>query len=429
MSEDRTHLSLGPSPYYFCGANVYYLMTRAADPNTRGDVITVLDDLEAAGVTVVRTWAFNDGPDQWNALQPSPGVFDERVFRALDLVVYEAGRRGLRLLFNLINFWEDYGGMKQYVRWSRAARGLPDSDAEAAQFYEDGWCRAVYGGFIKTLLLRINTITDVVYKDDPTILGWGLANEPQCRLDPGGERGTIAAWAEWAAKLIKRIDTNHLVFMDCEGFLGHSTPEKFHCNPYDCAATGCDFAKDCASTAIDVACCHLYPDLWLPNASSSARLLFSLKWIDAHVNLCRVLGKPLVLSEFGKKLGGRGDREEFYAALLERCVKHMRAGAPMAGTAFWMAAAPSYPDHDGFSVYFSGRRGKFDPAREQTPEAIEGHIAEIQGLNHHEAPNPGEEGIVRKRSSKISGVESVESARAKEMEVGEGCGCCGCRTQ
>ena len=89
---------------YFC------VQTRAADPSTLPDVLSVLDDLAASGnITVLRTWAFADG-EQWSALQPRPGEFDERVFRGLDRVIAEAGRRGLRLLFNLTNFWPDYGG-------------------------------------------------------------------------------------------------------------------------------------------------------------------------------------------------------------------------------------------------------------------------------------------------------------------------------
>ena len=37
-------------------------------------------DAQSLGLTVLRTWAFNDGP-QWNSMQPSPGVLDERVLR------------------------------------------------------------------------------------------------------------------------------------------------------------------------------------------------------------------------------------------------------------------------------------------------------------------------------------------------------------
>ena len=39
--------------------------------------------------------------------------------------------------------------------------------------------------------------------------------------------------------------------------------------------------------------------------------------------------------------------------VLARVLHHMRAGSGLAGSAFWVLAAPSYPDHDGFTVYLS----------------------------------------------------------------------------
>ncbi len=66
-------------------------------------------------MTVIRTWAFCDG-SEWNALQPAPGEWDERVFAALDWVLAQAGARGLRAVLALTNYWEAYGGIKQYVR-------------------------------------------------------------------------------------------------------------------------------------------------------------------------------------------------------------------------------------------------------------------------------------------------------------------------
>ena len=74
-----------------------------------------MDETRAAGLSVLRTWAFCDG-SEWNALQPAPGEWDERVFAALDWVVAQAGARGLRLIFALTNYWAAYGGIKQYVR-------------------------------------------------------------------------------------------------------------------------------------------------------------------------------------------------------------------------------------------------------------------------------------------------------------------------
>lgn len=44
------------------------------------------------------------------------GCFDERVFRGLDWVLAEAGKRGVKVMLVLVNFWKAYGGMSQYVK-------------------------------------------------------------------------------------------------------------------------------------------------------------------------------------------------------------------------------------------------------------------------------------------------------------------------
>lgn len=93
------------------------------------------------------------------------GVYDERVFRALDWVVAGAVARGLRLLPCLVNYWPEYGGMGQYVRWSQEARGLPPSHpAPPEAFYEDATCQHLFRRFVRALLLRVNTCTGVAYR-------------------------------------------------------------------------------------------------------------------------------------------------------------------------------------------------------------------------------------------------------------------------
>lgn len=70
-------------PFYVNGFNTYWLMVLAADESSRGKVTEVFKEASSVGMTVCRTWGFNDGQAQWKALQKSPSVYDEDVFKVL----------------------------------------------------------------------------------------------------------------------------------------------------------------------------------------------------------------------------------------------------------------------------------------------------------------------------------------------------------
>nr|XP_018627492.1 mannan endo-1,4-beta-mannosidase 6-like [Nicotiana tomentosiformis] len=59
-------------PFYVNGLNTYWLMLFAADQSTREKVTETFQQASAVGLSVCRTWAFNDG--QWRALQKTPAV-------------------------------------------------------------------------------------------------------------------------------------------------------------------------------------------------------------------------------------------------------------------------------------------------------------------------------------------------------------------
>lgn len=72
---------VGGQPFYFNGFNTYWLLMLAVDKSTRGKVSDVFRQASSIGLTVCRTWAFNDGG--WRALQKSPSVYDEDVFEVI----------------------------------------------------------------------------------------------------------------------------------------------------------------------------------------------------------------------------------------------------------------------------------------------------------------------------------------------------------
>lgn len=79
VQKNGNQFILNAQPFYVNGFNTYWLMVFAADDSTRGKVTDLFHQASSVGLTVCRTWAFNDA--QWRALQISPSLYDEQVFQ------------------------------------------------------------------------------------------------------------------------------------------------------------------------------------------------------------------------------------------------------------------------------------------------------------------------------------------------------------
>lgn len=77
VERNGTHFIIDGKPFYFNGWNSYWMMDHAVHSKHR--INSVLQAGAKMGLTVCRTWAFNDG--DYNPLQLAPGRFDEKVFR------------------------------------------------------------------------------------------------------------------------------------------------------------------------------------------------------------------------------------------------------------------------------------------------------------------------------------------------------------
>ena len=115
----------------------------------------------------------------------------------------------------------------------------------------------------------------MTYGEDPTILAWELANEPE---NPGDFSGKVLqSWIAEMSHFIKDNAPNQLVTSGSQGFFGPSTLQYMYLNgnfSYDQKlytaqmCTGADFlANHDETTAIDLPSFHLYPGESLPSPS------------------------------------------------------------------------------------------------------------------------------------------------------------------
>ncbi|KAL0921476.1 hypothetical protein M5K25_008552 [Dendrobium thyrsiflorum] len=341
------HFELQGNRFFASGFNAYWLMYIASDPSQRVKVSNAFREASSQGLNVARTWAFNDGGN--NALQYSPGSYNEQMFKGLDFVVSEARRYGIRLILSFVNNYENFGGKKQYVQWARnQGQNIGSDDG----FFTNNVVKGYYKNHVKTVLTRYNTITGVVYKDDPTIFAWELMNEPRCPSDISGN--TIQAWITEMAAHVKSIDSNHLLEAGLEGFYGPKSNSEVQTNPG--FQVGTDFISNNQIPGIDFATLHSYPDQWLPSSSDQSQLQFLNKWLDAHIrDAGNVIRKPLLLTEFGKSWKDPGYSSSQRDALLNtvylKIYQSARTGGATAGGLFWQLLSEGMDSmRDGYEI-------------------------------------------------------------------------------
>ncbi len=280
---------LDGQPFFFVGTNNYWLMQQRSYNSTSVD--DALNAAQAVGVRVIRTWGFADGFAWTNStdpaiLQESPGVYREKAFASMDYVVSEAGKRGIKLIITLVNNWDDFGGMNQYVKWA----GLTGHDL----FYTDASVKALFRVYIIDFVNRINTLTGIAYKDDPTIMAWELANEARARSDAGAVLNVIRDWYEEMARHVRMIDGNHLIGTGEEGFDIDGLDYSPYANGYVVdGSEGTSFKVNTAIPEINFGSTHLYPNSW------GLTLAEGNLWISDHQTLAINANKPVILGEYG----------------------------------------------------------------------------------------------------------------------------------
>jgi mannan endo-1,4-beta-mannosidase len=210
----------------------------------------------------------------------------------------------------------------------------------------------MFDDYVRAVVTRRNTVTGRLYRDDPAIMAWQLANEPRPGgSDEAGRRHMKAylAWIDRTARLIKSLDPNHMVATGSEGTMG-------------CIDSDQCVADAHRSTAIDYVNAHIWPQNWSwadpkdlagtwPTVERNTRA-----YIARQVAIARRLGKPLVIEEFGfPRDGGSLEpgtpttfKDKFYELITGAVVESVRSDGPIQGCNFWGWGGEGramHPDH------------------------------------------------------------------------------------
>ncbi|KEH17608.1 mannan endo-1,4-beta-mannosidase-like protein [Medicago truncatula] len=269
--------------------------------------------------------------------------------RALDFVIGEAKKNGVRLILSLVNNYKDFGGRPQYVEWANST-GIPVNNDD--DFYTNHVIKGYYKNHVKTVLTRINTITKIAYKDEPTIMAWELINEPRCQVDYSGK--IINEWVKEMAPYVKSIDKKHLLEVGLEGFYGDSIPDRKQYNPG--FQVGSDFVSNNLVKDIDFGTIHAYPDNWLAGQNDTMQMEFMQRWITSHLQDSRtILKKPLVFTEFGMSKNDSGysieARDSFMNTVYSSIYSLAQNGGTFAGGLVWQLLDEGMDSYDdGYEI-------------------------------------------------------------------------------
>jgi mannan endo-1,4-beta-mannosidase len=383
VRREGTGFKVGALPYRIVGTNMWYAPFLGAEGpiGNRERLRRELDRLTALGIDNVRILGSAELSPLKNSITPGfrdrGASYNETLLQGVDFTLAEMGKRGMRAVIYLTNFWEWSGGMATYNYWTNGGRFINMNDPAhpwpafadfSSQFYGNKAAVAMYNHYVHTLVTRVNSITGRRYIDDPTIMSWQLANEPR----PGGSDAAIKrqladyiAWINGTARLIKSLDPNHLVSTGSEG------------------TQSCNGDIECvvqahASPDIDYVTAHIWPQNWgwadpknlagtFPTVEKNTR-----EYIAKNVTIAERLGKPLVIEEFGfPREAGSFDpvaatthKDKFYALIFQAVEESVRTGGVIQGSNFWAWGGEGRAAHANYAFVRGDTSYMGDPPHE-----------------------------------------------------------------
>ncbi len=346
---------LNNKPYYFIGTNMWYgcYLGSSKIAGGRERLIRELDFLKKEGITNLRVLGASELSEFDNhlrlATQTQPGVYNEDLLEGLDFLLAEMRKRDMKAVVYLNNYWNWSGGMGQYTVWADPERAAavpfdPQRKWEremklSSLFYENEEAQKIYRQCITHVVNRVNTINNITYKNDPTIMAWQLGNEPRPGLDGAHGEQYVAAFTAWidaTAAYIKSLDAQHLVSSGNEGMMGSIQNLSYYENSH-------------ASENIDYLTLHVWAKNWSwfdaarPKETIKQATQNAVDHVQLHIDLAVKMNKPLVVEEFGIDRDANQYapgtkttiRDAYYATIFQHLYGQARQGKPIAGANFW----------------------------------------------------------------------------------------------
>lgn len=208
-------LTLGGETFRYSGPNIEWLGLEGYGPldpagphyPSHFEVDDALDTAKMMGARVVRSQTMGDSIDCDLCIEPKLGEFNQEAFRQLDYVLKAAHDRGLRLVVTLV-------GDCAFCKESGAGEYFKDRGAAASYriFFSDPAIIARFEKHIEALLNHKNSLTGVVYKDDPTIMAWEDCNACayMVAMTGGDAVPLVVKWVDTIGAFVKSIDKKHL---------------------------------------------------------------------------------------------------------------------------------------------------------------------------------------------------------------------------
>jgi mannan endo-1,4-beta-mannosidase len=400
-------------PYYYVGTNLWFgcYVCDAALPGGRQRFTRELDQLQQLGVNNLRLLAGSETSPLAGAIPRGitrePHQWDEDLLRGLDFALAEMARRDLRGILFLSNYWQWSGSFAQYVRWV-TGEPIPDPDRPimargdwhafmkfSAKFYQTPGAVALYRNYVTNLIHRRNTVNGRIYREDPTIMTWELANEPRPCADDGSVTKDVPIFCDWVdatARLIHEQAPNQLVCTGSEGVWGSlQKPEVFiaaHRTP-----------------AIDYVTVHMWLKNWgwlkTPELSPEFEVAAgkARDHVEMHTRIATdILKKPLVLEEFGlprdRERYAPGSpvaaRDEYFRRMFDQVAESCRAGRALQAANFWAW----------------GGEGRADAAANTAAKFLGDPPCEPQGLNSVFNTDVSTHAVIRAANKKLSAFRS-----------------------